>query len=94
MASQPPPKLDFNPDEYLHHLDGVEITDEEAEQLLTALWHIMHTFVDIGWGLDSVQMFLPDIFEKASPDSDNSLKKNHNLKLVHRRVMSTPAKEE
>lgn len=88
MTSQSPPKLEFDGDEYRHYLNDVEISDEKAEELLRALWEIMRTFVDLGWGLESIQMFLPDFLETASPDSDNPLKPKHHLKLVHNRAAS------
>ena len=33
---------------------------------------MMKTFVDLGWGVDGVQMLLPELFEKAGADSVKS----------------------
>jgi hypothetical protein len=63
--------LKLDPDDYRE--DSSELTKEQENELLQALWHIMSTFVDIGWGVDSVQLFLPDLFEKAVQDSDKLL---------------------
>ncbi len=67
------PKLTLNPDEYREHLAGFELTEAQENELLQVLWQIMSTMVDIGWGVDTVQMFLPDMFEKAGADSDKLL---------------------
>ncbi len=64
-----PPQL--NPDDYREELAEFDLTEEQENELLQTLWHIMSTFVDIGWGVDTVQMFLPDLFEKAGADSGN-----------------------
>ena len=58
----PPPKL--NPEDYLHQLDEVDLTDAQKIELLQTLWHIMATMVDIGFGVDSVQSVLPALFEQ------------------------------
>ena len=64
---------EFDPQAYRHHLDSMDISEEDAHQLLAALWHIMQTFVDIGWGVDSVQQIFPEIFNGASQSEQDSL---------------------
>ena len=59
---------DFNPDEYRHHLESLNLTKEQEDEILTALYHIMSTFVQIGWGVENVQYFLPDLFENVSKE--------------------------
>lgn len=51
----------FNPQDYKEDL-GVETLSAEQGELLRALWHIMCSFVDLGWGVDNVSNFLPDLF--------------------------------
>lgn len=63
-------KLDFNPDEYREELRECGYTKEQEDQLLQALWDIMSTMVYMDWGLDSIHLILPQIFSKASTDSD------------------------
>lgn len=63
-----PPKL--NPQDYCDDLAELQLTDEQASELLNALWHIMSIFVDIGWGVDTVQIVLPDLFENIARDSN------------------------
>jgi hypothetical protein len=33
----------------------------------------MSTLVDIGWGVDTVQILLPDMFAEVAPDSEKLL---------------------
>ncbi|RLJ20759.1 hypothetical protein DJ030_06355 [bacterium endosymbiont of Escarpia laminata] len=65
--------LKLDPDEYRHYLEEFDMTEAQQNELLQTLWHIMSAFVDMGWGLDSVQL-LPALMEKsAGQDSDNPL---------------------
>ena len=36
-------------EQYAEHLGGLNITDDEAEEFLAALYHIMRCFVDLGF---------------------------------------------
>ncbi len=67
------PTLKLNPDDYREDLAEFALTEEQENELLQTLWHIMSTFVDIGWGVDTVPLFLPDLFEKAGQDSGKLL---------------------
>ena len=73
------PKLTLNPDRYREHLSAFELTIEQQNDMMQVLWNMMNTFVDIGWGVDTVQMFLPELFEKAGPDSGNLIKQTNTL---------------
>ena len=61
--------LKFAAEEYRHHLSDLDLSEDQKDELLKTLWHIMSTFVDIGWGVDTVQMFLPELFEESSQSS-------------------------
>lgn len=67
--------LPLDPDDYLPYLDGFDMSLEQKQAALFALWHIMSAIVDIGFGMDTVQILLPDIFEKASRDSGKLLER-------------------
>lgn len=57
---------------YAPYLEEFDLTDEQARELLTALYEIMRSFVLIGFGLDSVQSVLPLVFRNvslATPDA-------------------------
>lgn len=51
---------------YRAHLDSLELTDEQAAEFLTVLWHIMIAFVDLGFGVDAVQCLLPEMHEGSA----------------------------
>ena len=65
--------LKFEPDDYRHHVEEFDLTKEQQNELLTSLWMIMSTLVDIGWGVDTVQILLPDMFAEVAPDSEKLL---------------------
>ena len=56
----------FNPDDYRDELNDLDLTDEQAHELLSILWNIMSTMVDIGWGLDATQLVLGQIFSEQN----------------------------
>ncbi len=61
--------LKLEADEYRHHLGEFDLTEDQQNELLQSLWYIMSILVDIGWGVDTVQLLLPDIFAEVAPDS-------------------------
>lgn len=48
-------QLNFNPDDYRHHLDDTDLTPEQQDELLFVLFDIMRQFVDWGFNLHPVQ---------------------------------------
>lgn len=62
------PVLELNPEDYREHLDD-DLSEEQQNELLHILWDIMRTMVDIGWGVDNVQLVLPELFEDVAQDS-------------------------
>jgi len=66
------PVAEFDADQYRHHLDEYELTQAQEDELLEALWHIMSTMVDIGWGVDNVQRMIPELFNRESSPVTNS----------------------
>lgn len=54
--SKPPPTntaaiVEFDPQDFVHHLEGLELSDEQADELIRALAEIMLAFVDLGFGI-------------------------------------------
>ena len=45
-----------NYERYAAHLDGLELTEEQARELLEVLWSIMSTFADYGFGIEPTQL--------------------------------------
>lgn len=51
------PKLDY--DLYRGDLRDLDLTTEQENELLTILWEIMKTMVDLNLDMDAVQMVIP-----------------------------------
>lgn len=47
-----PYRLHFDPQDYVRYLNGMDLTDTDAEALLATLWDIMVQFVDLGFEVD------------------------------------------
>lgn len=60
------PDLGF--DQYRSLLEPHDLTDQQAHELLAALWSIMRTFVELGWGVESVQRVLPILGEHRTDE--------------------------
>ena len=69
MENPAVPPLVLDPDKYRHHLADYDISVEEQQEFLAVIWCIVCTCVDIGVGLDSVQL-LPQ--EKTATKTDLS----------------------
>lgn len=69
----PTPRLDI--EKYREHMDGLDLTEVEQEELLRTLWWIMASFVQLGFGVDSVQSVLPAFAEASSPVPLNGVDK-------------------
>jgi hypothetical protein len=50
-----PMALTFDPDEFISHIADLELTEDQATELLGAIWSIMVAFVDLGFGIHPVQ---------------------------------------
>lgn len=66
-----PSKLDIK--KYQAHIDEFDLTDEQQRELLETLWAIMMTFVDIGFGVDVVQLLFSDVASDSLNSEQNSL---------------------
>ena len=71
--NQPYSTLEFDPDEHRDDISEYYPTKEQQDEVLRILWDIMKTFVDLGWGVESVQMAFPELFENAGADSGKLL---------------------
>lgn len=66
--------LKMDPARYREYLEDFDLTEAQQNELLETLWHILSTMVDIGFGLDSVQMLLPVMIENAGMETQDSVK--------------------
>jgi len=51
----------FDPADYKDEIAGFDLTEQQQEEFLRTLWHIMAAFVDLGWGVSSLQNVLPGL---------------------------------
>jgi hypothetical protein len=65
------PAPGFDPERYRHHLEGLAITPEQEAEFLAALWSVMTAFVDLGFGVDSVQRLFPAMIENAGAGTED-----------------------
>lgn len=69
-GDSPPAPLALDPDKYREQLAEFALTREQENELLATLWQIMRTFVEIGFGLDSVQLFSAPMVENTGSESE------------------------
>jgi len=67
-------------DEYREDLKRLDLTPEQEAELLTTLWEMMKSFVELGFGVDSMHLILPEIFNSTSQTSETMLPKESNDK--------------
>ena len=66
----------FDPDEYREYVEELDLTEEQENELLGIIWSIMAAFVDLGFGVDSIQ-FLPDEVKSSFNEKESE---KHSLK--------------
>jgi len=54
----PPSTLTIDWRLYEHHLAEADLTDQEKREFIEALWYIIVSFVDLGFGIEPVQQAL------------------------------------
>ena len=79
-ATRPPP-LKLEHADYYNELDESAYTLEEKNAMLEALWSFMCTLVNLGWGVESIQYFLPELFEKAGASPEEVVEQKDNTKI-------------
>ena len=79
-TAQPPVlPLRLDLDKYLPTLDDVDLTEDQKAEILQALWNIMRTMAEIGWGVSHLQLFSEAAQEKLARDSDKLLQQTDPL---------------
>lgn len=49
------PALTLNVDDYRQYVEALKLSEEQEQELLQTLWTIIVSFVDLGFGIESVQ---------------------------------------
>jgi len=62
---------DFDERDYRSYLDGLDLTDEEASELMRVVWSIMRMFVEMDLPVDSCGQIVQGFIEQASRESDS-----------------------
>lgn len=63
VSSATAPVLDL--ERYLPEVEDAFASEEEALEFLRTLWNIMCAFVDLGWGVDSINFAFPELAERG-----------------------------
>ncbi|MBA4226236.1 MAG: hypothetical protein C0456_06345 [Hyphomonas sp.] len=58
---------------YLPAVEDQFVTEEAALAFLRTLFEIMSAFVDLGWGVDSIHLAIPELAKISSADSEVAL---------------------
>lgn len=73
--------IEFDWKLYKNYVENPDLTDEEKEQAIKAMWNIVINFVDYGFGVHPVQQANPkmdiddqDIQDLVAPHFDNPTK--------------------
>lgn len=69
----PLPPLRFDVDEYRKYIEDEDLTEAQAEELLGAIWLIMVSFVDLGFGIHPVQHAMDERQKMLATDSSRGL---------------------
>jgi len=70
------PVVRVDVEKYQAFLDGADLTDAQKEELLQALWAIMVSFVEMGFGVSPVQEVCgkaPKISSQGAKDAFNAV---------------------
>ena len=95
-TSQAAGTLALDPDEYREDLAEFGLTEAQENEFLEALWSIMQTFVEIGFGVDSVHHIIPELALKPPASKANMLRMEHreNDEFFKNAARDSAAKEE
>lgn len=82
-ATRPAPKPALSVDfiKYAHHLEGLDLTEEDKRELLQALWLVACEFVSLGFDLHPVQ--------QVRKDEENETKVIQNSRLLEENKISS-----
>ena len=71
--SESPAVLECDTEKYSEHLDEPDLSEERQAEMLQTLWSIMAAFVDLGFGVDSVQIIQKDASPSAERNAEEEL---------------------
>lgn len=69
----------FDPVDYVQYLDGMDLTDEEAKEILMTLWDMMVQFVDLGFQMEFNSGEASQISMPSASTLDSEKSKSHGM---------------
>ena len=70
---------------YLPMVAELELTEEQAQELLQVIWNIMCGFVELGFGSNSIQRILPSILGELPEAAGNGVNSTYPNKTTSAR---------
>ncbi len=67
-----------NLDDYRDDIAEFNLTKAQEDDLLLALWEMMRMFAEMGYGVSTINSFLPEVFEKADQGTNTIIESNSN----------------
>jgi len=68
--------MSFDAEQFLHHFEGMEISEEDQKDVLYALWQIMCRFVELSFGMESHNLTCGQTGKKAPRNEDIMINSN------------------
>lgn len=76
VAVTPKPTLTVDVEKYQAYLDGSDMTEAQKEEFLQALWSIIVSFVELGFGVHPLQEVCgkpPEVSSRGAKDAFNAI---------------------
>lgn len=62
--------LNIDLDQYLEHLDHLDLPEDQKREMIAALWSVIIGFVDLGFGVSATQTMCGQFGKMAEPAPD------------------------
>lgn len=83
-AASDKPVITVDYDRYAHYLDGTDLTDEQKQEYLQALWSIIVEFVSLGFSVHPLQQAENACGKFEENSSNSALEATDQLYLDHK----------
>ena len=68
-VSREAPRVEFDPDEFLHFIQSEGLTEDQSRELLIDIWQILVGFAQLGFGHSPIQQVLDKSPATTTPES-------------------------
>lgn len=83
--------LALNPQDYTDELANLDLSEDQAREMLEVLWQIMSQMVQLGWGVDSVSLLLPELFGKSETNASSEARSDVEYTHTNNQLERGPA---